>query len=305
MRQSMLGSRSDPAVTLSGSVLWLFSLALTASAAADESVPPGATGAAGSRDFVAQWFAVSDAAKESQPHWMTPLVTVTPRLEQEFRYDQYWQTRAGGVEIDNYGNGKGFEFIPTPNTEVIIGVPAYEIKRTPKGNTYGWADETLLAKYRFISANEEQGNYIVTGFLGVSLPSGDLAFTNRKGIVTPTIAAGKGWGTRNAGVDIQSTLGVGIPVANEKAIGTTVTWNTSLQAHVLGKLWPEIEANYTSYHDGAHAGKDQLALTAGVIAGRYALGARARLILGTGYEWPVSSFSIYDHMWLATARVAF
>ncbi|MGC2460563.1 MAG: hypothetical protein WA446_06260 [Steroidobacteraceae bacterium] len=301
----MLGSRWDPAMTLSGSLLWLFSLALTASAADDESVAPGATRAPGWRDFFAQWFAVSDAAKESQPHWMTPLVTVTPRLEQEFRYDQYWQTRAGGVEFDNYGNGKGFEFIPTPSTEVIIGVPAYEIKQTPKGNTYGWADETLLAKYRFISAKEEQGNYIVTGFLGVSLPSGNLAFTNRKGIVTPTIAAGKGWGTRNAGVDIQSTLGVGIPVADEKAIGTTVTWNTSLQAHVFGKLWPEIEANYTSYHDGAHAGKDQLALTAGVIAGRYALGPRARLILGAGYEWPVSSFSIYDHIRLATARVAF
>src|SRR5438309_842053 len=29
-----------------------------------------------------------NAAKESQPHWMTPVVTVTPRLEQEFRYDQ-------------------------------------------------------------------------------------------------------------------------------------------------------------------------------------------------------------------------
>src|SRR5579859_249829 len=31
------------------------------------------------------WFVRSDAAKASQPHWMTPLVTVTPRLEQEVR----------------------------------------------------------------------------------------------------------------------------------------------------------------------------------------------------------------------------
>jgi hypothetical protein len=31
------------------------------------------------------WFARSDAAKDSQAHWMTPLVPVTPRLEQEFR----------------------------------------------------------------------------------------------------------------------------------------------------------------------------------------------------------------------------
>src|SRR5438477_5012549 len=33
---------------------------------------------------------IGNAAKESQPHWMTPVVTVTPRLEQEFRYDQFF-----------------------------------------------------------------------------------------------------------------------------------------------------------------------------------------------------------------------
>ncbi|MFI4868825.1 MAG: hypothetical protein ACHQDD_05675 [Steroidobacterales bacterium] len=287
------------------SLPWLCGLTLMSSAVADDYAPANATPPAGTQDFLTQWFALSDAAKESQPHWMTPLVTVTPRLEQEVRYDQYWQTRPGGVGFDNFGNGKGLEVIPSPNTEVIIGVPAYEIKRTRKGNTDGWADETLLGKYRILSGNEEQGNYIVTGFLGVSLPSGNLAFTNGKAIITPTIAAGKGWGTREAGVDIQSTLGVGIPVADEKALGTTLTWNTSLQAHVFSKLWPEIEASYTSYHDGDHAGKEQLALTAGVIAGRFALGPRARLIIGAGYEWPVSSFSIYEHMWLATGRVAF
>jgi hypothetical protein len=303
----MPGSTWGPNKVFSAALSSVCGLALLASAAAADYAPAAgsATAASGAQDFMAQWFAISDAAKESQPHWMTPLVTVTPRLEQEFRYDQYWQTRTGGVEFDNYGNGKGLEVIPVPNTEIIIGVPAYEIKQTRKGNTYGWADETLLAKYRFVSANEEQGNYIVTGFLGVSLPSGNQAFTNAKAIITPTIAAGKGWGTRDAGVNIQSTLGIGLPVADEKAIGTTVTWNTSLQAHVFGKLWPEIEANYTSYHDGPHAGKEQLALTAGVIAGRFALGPRARLIIGAGYEWPVSSFSIYEHMWLATGRVAF
>jgi hypothetical protein len=303
----MLGSTWNPTRIFSAGLPWLAGLALMAGAAADEYLPAARSAAApsGPQEFLARWFAISDAAKESQPHWMTPLVTVTPRLEQEVRYDQSWQARTGGVEFDNYGNGKGLEVIPAPNTEIIIGVPAYEIKQTPKGNTDGWADETLLAKYRFLAANEEQGNYIATGFLGVSLPSGNEPFTNNKGIITPTIAAGKGWGTRDAGVNLQSTLGVGIPVADEKSIGTTLTWNTSLQAHIFGELWPEIEASYTSYHDGDHAGKGQLALTAGVIAGRFALGPRARLIIGAGYEWPVSAVSIYEHMWLATGRVAF
>src|SRR5258708_2122534 len=73
---------------------------------------------------VDRWFAMSDAAKEAQPHWMTPIVTVTPRLEQEYRYDQSWQNRPKSVDLTSYGGGKGLEVIPTPDTELIIGTPA-------------------------------------------------------------------------------------------------------------------------------------------------------------------------------------
>src|SRR5690242_17411162 len=139
-------------------------------------------------DFAAAWFATSDAAKESQPHWMTPVVTVTPRLEQEFRYDQSWQDRPRDVTLDNWGGGKGLELIPTLNSELIIGVPAYQVRDTPTAHVSGWADETLLLKYRIAAANEEHGNYIVTGFLGVSVPTGAAAFTNHKTIITPTLA---------------------------------------------------------------------------------------------------------------------
>jgi hypothetical protein len=37
--------------------------------------------------FFSGWFDRSDQAKADQPSWMTPLVAVTPRLEQEFRAD--------------------------------------------------------------------------------------------------------------------------------------------------------------------------------------------------------------------------
>ena len=36
----------------------------------------------------------------------------------------------------------------------------------------GFGDFSMLAKYRFLSANEEHGNYILTGFMGVSVPTG-------------------------------------------------------------------------------------------------------------------------------------
>src|SRR5665811_1736241 len=72
-----------------------------------ESPPGGVDSTSSTSDLLTKWFAISDAAKESQPHWMTPLVTVTPRLEQEYRYDQGWQARTKDVNIDNYDSGKG------------------------------------------------------------------------------------------------------------------------------------------------------------------------------------------------------
>jgi hypothetical protein len=38
------------------------------------------------------------ASQEAQPHWMTPLVTVTPRLEQELRWDFYDQQNGAGSQ---------------------------------------------------------------------------------------------------------------------------------------------------------------------------------------------------------------
>lgn len=255
--------------------------------------------------LVDRWFAMSDAAKEAQPHWMTPIVTVTPRLEQEFRYDQSWQERPKSVDLTSYGGGKGLEVIPTADTELIIGAPAYQTRTNPKGQVSGWADESLLLKYRFAAANEEQGNYIVTGFMGVSLPSGGSTFTNHDTIVTPTIAAGKGWGTREAGFAIQSTLGISIPTGDRRTLGVPTVWNTAFQLHVFGKFWPEIETSYTYFKDGPNDGKNQLAVTAGIVLGRFELTKRVKLIVGGGYQKAVSSFYTFNHTWLMTARAAF
>src|SRR5450631_105596 len=130
---------------LSFALLCLCAFMLLAPAKADDAASPAGA------DLLTKWFAISDAAKESQPHWITPLVTVTPRLEQEYRYDQTWQARKNDVNFDNYDSGKGLEIIPTTHTEFIIGAPAYQVKTTPKGRTEGWLDETVLGKYRFVA----------------------------------------------------------------------------------------------------------------------------------------------------------
>ena len=255
--------------------------------------------------LIDEWLSTSDAAKESQPHWMTPVITVTPRLEQEFRYDQSWQSRPNGVDLDAYGAGKGLELIPLPNTEVIIGVPAYQTRSTPTLHIEGWADETLLLKYRLASQNEEHGNYIVTAFLGISVPTGNAVFTSHHPAYTPTIAAGKGWGDRNAGFDIQSTLAITIPDDARHTLGTPIVWNTALQAHLLGKLWPELELNYSHFKEGPNNGKDQWALAEGLILGRFQLTSRMRLIIGGAFQEALSSFRTLEHTWLLTARATF
>ena len=185
-------------------------------------------------NWVLDWLNMVSASQAAQPHWMTPLVTVTPRLEQEFRFDFFDQQNGDGTQgndyhILNWGGGKGLEFIPTYNTEIILGFPPYEQATSPKGvETDAWGDYPIfLAKYRFISANEENGNYIVTGFFQMSQPLGNNAIgtsdkiTNNVWIAQPTLAFGKGWGD----FDIQMTVSQQYPFAALASPGNTAHQN--------------------------------------------------------------------------------
>src|SRR5438552_7287096 len=139
--------------------------------------------------FWKTWFARSDGAKDSQPHWITPLATTTPRLEQEFRYDIVWQQqKAGEPYAVNFGNGKGLELIPAPNLELIIGLPPY-IAHHANGVNDGFGDFRILAKYRLAAAPETRGGgYIATAFIDISLPIGSTPNGQPKPIVTTTVA---------------------------------------------------------------------------------------------------------------------
>ena len=197
------------------------------------------------------WLAMVSASQAAQPNWMTPLVTVTPRLEQEFRFDFYDQQNASaqgpngnGQHLINYGGpgGTRLEVIPLYNVETILAFPPYVTASGPKGSAEGLGDwPAFLVKYRFISANAENGDYIVTGFFQMSDPLGTPAkISNNVLTAQPTLAFGKGWGD----FDIQSTLSVQIPVdalsspgntprMNMTNFGDPFLWNTSFQYHVF------------------------------------------------------------------------
>ena len=258
-------------------------------------------------DYFANWFVRVSHTQAEQPHWITPLVTVTPRLEEELRYDQSFQSMQHGATLTNYGAGKGLELIPTEKTEVILGIPNYLSHEFPgkkgKANrgTDDFGDWTALVKYRLLSANEENGNYIVTAFMGFTAPTGPMGNSTGHAIFTPTVAFGKGWGD----FDFQSTASVALPNGGLDRLGMPVAYNTAFQYHIDDYFWPELEVNYTWFPDGEHAGKNQVFLTPGLILGRFPIWERVKLIAGAGFQVAVTKYAAYHNSWIITGRVTF
>ena len=252
--------------------------------------------------YFSDWFARVSRIQAEQPHWITPMTTVTPRLEEEYRYDQSWETTSSGSKVTSYGGGKGLELIPYDNIEVILGVPAWQNYNKPDGKD-GFADDSFLLKYRVAAANQENGNYIVTGFLGLSVPTGQHELTEHHYIVTPTIALGKGWGD----FDVQSTLGVSIPDngAAPEGSGTPLQINTAFQYNLLKVLWPELEVNYTYWGNGEHEGKNQVFLSPGFLLGRFPIWNRVGVTIGLAYQVALTDKPTFNHNFLLSMRVPF
>lgn len=257
-------------------------------------------------NYFINWFPRVTQIQSEQPHWVTPLATVTPRLEEELRYDQFWQANPHGVATDNFGGGRGLELIPFQNTEIILGVPAYiahngHIMHGKDVARDDWADETFLIKYRLLSANEENGNYIVTAFMGFSVPTGDRGNSSGHALFTPTIAGGKGFGN----FDVQSTVGITFPNGGEDRLGWPLAFNTTFQYRIFKYFWPEFETNYTWFAKGRRTGQSQLFLTPGLLIGRIPIHERVGLTFGAGYQVAVTDHPTYHNAVILSARIPF
>jgi len=265
-------------------------------------------------DYFTHWFDRVDRAQEEQPHWVTPIITVTPRLEEELRYDQYWQTAANGAHITNYGAGKGLELIPTETQEIIIIPPSYLTTTNVRHPSSGFADwPVFLFKQRLLTANEENGNYILTFFLSGSVPTGSPRYTLNTYVVTPTIAGGVGWGDRIRGFDIQATIGTPYATNDHAASGSQIITNITLQPYYAPlHLYGEFSITDINFLGGVRQGKNEIFLFPGIIIGRIHLYDRLKLTAGFGYQFAVSPHTTldpltptYNHAWILSVRLPF
>lgn len=247
-----------------------------------------------------RWLSNVSKTQSMQPHWITPLVLVTPRLEQEYRADFVRQLLPRGQQTWNYDNGKGLELIPQSHIELLFNVPPY-IQHSQNDVHDGPGDVSLSMKYRILSANEKNGNYILTASFGGTIPTGTYKNGSLSATLTPTLAGGKGWGR----FDVESTLGGVLPVDSVQKVGRIIAWNTVAQEHVGRFLWPELEANASFFKGGAKDGQHQLFLTPGLVVGRFPIHQRIGLTLGGGMQIATSHAAAYNHALVFTARVPF
>lgn len=250
--------------------------------------------------FLRSWLRMAAETQASQPDWLSPLATTSGRLKQEFRYDIWDQPSALGNRTYQLGGNKGLELITNSRTQVLLGVPTYTLI-SPNGPPGKFGDLPLQLKFRIASAERSEGNYLLTFILAATAPTGSHRYGASDGTVTPTIAAGKGFGR----FDVQSTFGTSLPTGSTAKLGRQLQWNTAFQYRAAWKLWPELEVNSTFYKTGPHAGGQQVFLTPGLGFGRVRLGKGFRFSTAAGLQIAVTRFHTYDHRWMVSERLSF
>jgi hypothetical protein len=201
-----------------------------------------------------------------------------------------------------YGNGKGLEFIPAEQVQFIVGIPPWQTQDTSPRKE-GWGDQSFLMKYRLFAANEDEGDYVLTLFAGLTVPNGSDNYTSHHCAFSPATAYGKGWGD----FDIQGTIGTSIPDDGAVATGagTPFLLNEVLQYRVARFLWPEVEANYSYYPNGKNEGLSQLFITPGLVIGIFPIWRRLGIMGGVGYQIAVTERPLFQHNLIFSARVPF
>ncbi len=234
-------------------------------------------------------------ARKRQPHWITPLATLTPLLEREYRFDLTESQLRPGLTVTNWGSGKGLELIPTSRTELIVTQPSYI---TATGAPGAWGAAGALVKYEIAASPEDQGDYAATGIVGVSLPVQN--FHASQLMISPQFGWGKGYGR----FDVQQDLALGLPAGGTYRLANWAI-NTAFQYHATAKLWPEIELNASGLPHLLLGNHNQLDLTPGIVAGPWRVSRYFGLTVGAGVQIPTVHGLNESRNWIFSLRLPF
>jgi hypothetical protein len=266
---------------------------------AGTSNPPVEATNTGDNDWVHAWMRKVDKVRASQPHFVSPIITTHVMLVQQFRFDMSWQQDPSGTSTSNYGMSKGLEIIPLSRLEVGIFPPNYLEHQSSLPNGFG--DLSFQVKFRAFSATEGHGDYFVGFFFGGSLPTGTPPNGVGHSILSPTLAAAKGFGHW----DVQTTFGASLPASGANILGRAIIFNTAVNYKFKGRVWPMLEQNSTFWSGGVLDGKKQVFLTPGLVLGSFQVAERLRFAIGAGVQIAVTEFHQYNHRWVLSLRFPF
>ena len=256
-------------------------------------------------NFLAKWESRASAAQAKQPSWPPPLISPYPMLIQVFRADFLRQITPTLTSTWNYGASRGLNLIPGFNSEFDFYYPPYMQHNTPKVKD-GFGDVSFLYKYRFLSRNEKEGNYMLSAQLVASIPTGSHSNGSPDSTVSPTLLGGKGYGK----FDVISCLGGTLPTEETNKVGRSIAWNTTAQYHLSKWVWPELESNTTWFFAGKNDGKKQNFITPGIVFSKFKLRpddpqSRTGVAFGAGMQIATSQFHTYNHELAFTTRFIF
>jgi hypothetical protein len=255
-------------------------------------------------NLFAKWEARTTATQARQPSWASPLVASYPMLVQNFRADFTRQITPALTPTWNYGASRGLNLVPGFNSEIDVYYPPY-IQHNSKSKD-GFGDVGFLYKYRFLSANENHGSYMLSAQVTATITTGSYSNGSTDASISPTLIGGKGFGN----FDVISSMGGTLPTGDTRKLGRSIAWNTTAQYHLGKYLWPEVEANTTRYFQGSHDGKTQNFLTPGVATRKFKFHpgderSRVGLAVGGGMQIATSEFHTYNHALVFTSRLVF
>ena len=256
-------------------------------------------------NFFAKWESRTTATQAKQPSWPPPLVSPYPMLIQVFRADFTRQITPTHTTTWNYGASRGLNLVPGFNSEVDVYYAPYLQHNTPKAKD-GFGDVGFLYKYRILSRNEKDGDYMLSAQLTATIPTGSYSNGSPDSSISPTLLSGKGFGK----FDVISCLGGTLPTEETNKVGRSIAWNTTAQYHLSKYVWPELESNATWFFAGKNHGKMQNFLTPGILFSKFKFHpsdetSRTGVAFGAAMQIATSQFHTYNHELAFTSRIVF